>query len=72
MSKHFNKLIIVLHTKNIINYLIVIGFLSYYSEIRIGIRISFIAKYVYTYKKFVLMTEATAVRQNDSDGTGHK
>ncbi len=30
---------------------------------------SFIARYVYTYKEFVSMTEATAVQQNDSDRT---
>ncbi len=30
---------------------------------------SFIARYVYTYKEFVFMTEATAVQQNDSDRT---
>ncbi len=29
------------------------------------IRISFIARYVYTYEEFVFMTEATAVQQND-------
>ncbi len=29
----------------------------------------FIARYVYTYEEFVLMTEATAVQQNDSDQT---
>ncbi len=33
---------------------------------RIRIRMSFIARYVYTYEKFVVMTEATAVQQNDS------
>ncbi len=30
---------------------------------------SFIARYVYTYKEFVFVTEATAVQQNDSDRT---
>ncbi len=30
---------------------------------------SFIAKYVYTYKEFVFMTKATTVQQNDSDRT---
>ncbi len=32
---------------------------------------SFIARYVYTYEEFVwiCMTEASAVQQNDSDGT---
>ncbi len=30
---------------------------------------SFIARYVYTYKKFVFMTEATTVQQKDSDRT---
>ncbi len=30
---------------------------------------SFIARYVYTYKEFVFMTEATAAQQNDSDRT---
>ncbi len=33
------------------------------------IRMSFIARYVYTYKEFVFMTEATAAQQNDSDRT---
>ncbi len=33
------------------------------------IRISFIARYVYTYEEFVFMTEATAMQQNDSDRT---
>ncbi len=33
------------------------------------IRMSFITRYVYTYKEFVSMTEATAVQQNDSDRT---
>ncbi len=36
---------------------------------RIRIRMSFIARYVYTYEEFVFMTEATAVQQNDSDIT---
>ncbi len=31
------------------------------------IRISFIARYVYTYEEFVFVSEATAVQQNDSD-----
>ncbi len=30
---------------------------------------SFIARYVYIYKEFVIVTEATAVQQNDSDRT---
>ncbi len=34
---------------------------------RIRIRMSFIARYVYTYEKFVFLTEASAVQQNDSD-----
>ncbi len=33
------------------------------------IRISFIARYVYTYKVFVLVTKATAVQQDESDRT---
>ncbi len=33
------------------------------------IRMSFIARYVYTYKEFVFETEATAVQLNDSDRT---
>ncbi len=33
------------------------------------IRMSFIARYVYTYEELVFMTEATAVQQNDSDRT---
>ncbi len=33
------------------------------------IRISFIARYVYTYKVFVLVTKATAVQQDKSDRT---
>ncbi len=33
------------------------------------IRMSFIARYVYTYEEFVFMSEATAVQQNDSDRT---
>ncbi len=33
------------------------------------IRISFIGRYVYTYKEFVFMTEAPAVQENDSDRT---
>ncbi len=33
------------------------------------IRISFIARYLYTYEEFVFMTEATAVQHNDSDRT---
>ncbi len=33
------------------------------------IRMSFIARYVYTYEEFVLVTEATPVQQNDSDRT---
>ncbi len=33
----------------------------------IRIRMSFIARYVYTYEEFVFMIEATAVQQNDSD-----
>ncbi len=33
------------------------------------IRMSFIARYVYTYEEFVFMTEATAAQQNDSDRT---
>ncbi len=35
----------------------------------ITIRMSFIARYVYTYEEFVFVTEATAVQQNDSDRT---
>ncbi len=31
------------------------------------IRMSFIARYVYTYKEFVFVTEDTSVQQNDSD-----
>ncbi len=30
---------------------------------------NFIARYVYTYKEFVFLTEATASQQNDSDRT---
>ncbi len=30
---------------------------------------NFIARYVYTYKEFVFLTEATAAQQNDSDRT---
>ncbi len=37
--------------------------------IRIRIKMSFIARYVYTYEEFVFMTEATAAQQNDSDRT---
>ncbi len=33
------------------------------------IRISFIARYIYTYEEFVFVTEATAVKQNNSDRT---
>ncbi len=33
------------------------------------IRMSFIARYVYTNEEFVFMTEATTVQQNDSDRT---
>ncbi len=33
---------------------------------------SFIARYVYTYKEFVFVTEATAVQGNDSDRTKKK
>ncbi len=33
------------------------------------IRKRFIARYVYTYKEFVFVTEAAAVQQNDSDRT---
>ncbi len=36
------------------------------------IRMSFIARYVYTYEEFVFMTEATAVQQNDSDRTKNR
>ncbi len=36
---------------------------------RIRIRMSFIARYVYTYEEFVFMTEAPAAQQNDSDRT---
>ncbi len=36
---------------------------------RIRIRMSFIARYVYTYEEFVFVTEAAAVQQNDSDRT---
>ncbi len=38
-------------------------------HIRIRIRMSFIARYVYTYEEFVFMTEASTVQQNDSDRT---
>ncbi len=38
----------------------------------IRIRKSFIARYAYTYKEFVFMTEATAVQQIDSDRTKKK
>ncbi len=41
--------------------------LTNHCSIRIRIRMSFIARYVYTYKEFVFVTEATAVQQNDSD-----
>ncbi len=37
--------------------------------IRIRIRMSFIARYVYTYKEFVYVTEATTLQQNDSERT---
>ncbi len=42
--------------------------------IRIVIRMpilfdTFVARFVYTYEEFVFVTEATAVQQNDSDGT---
>ncbi len=37
--------------------------------ILLRIRMSFIARYVYTYEEFVFMTEASAVQQNDSDRT---
>ncbi len=37
--------------------------------VRIRIRMSFIARYVYRYKEFVFVTEATEVQQNDSDRT---
>jgi len=33
------------------------------------IRMNFIAKYAYTHKEFVLVTEASEYRQNDSDKT---
>ncbi len=33
------------------------------------IRMSFIARYVYTYEEFVFVTEATAAQQNESDRT---
>ncbi len=33
---------------------------------------SFIARYVYTYEEFVLVTEASTVQQNDSDWTKTK
>ncbi len=33
------------------------------------IRMSFIARYVHTFKEFIFMTEATAVQQNNSDRT---
>ncbi len=36
---------------------------------RIGIKMSFIARYVYTYEEFVFVTEASTVQQNDSDKT---
>ncbi len=38
-------------------------------RIEIRIRMSFIARYVYTYEEFVFMTEATAVQQKDSNRT---
>ncbi len=40
-----------------------------FTECCIRIRMSFIARYIYTYEEFVYVTEATAVQQNDSDGT---
>ncbi len=33
---------------------------------------SLIARYVYTYKEFVFVTEATAVQQNGSDNKKHR
>ncbi len=33
------------------------------------IRMSFIARYIYRYEEFVIVTEATAAQQNDSDRT---
>ncbi len=42
---------------------------AYYWEIRIRVRMSFIASYVYTYEEFVFVTEASTVQQNDSDRT---
>ncbi len=36
---------------------------------KIRIRMSFIARYVYTYKEFVFVKEASTVQQNDSDMT---
>ncbi len=42
---------------------------EFYLLIRIRIRMSFIARYVYTYEEFVFMTEATAAQQNDSNRT---
>ncbi len=43
---------------------------KYYKDsIRIRIKMSFIARYVYTYKQFVFVTEATAVQKYDSDRT---
>ncbi len=37
--------------------------------IQVRIRMSFIARYVYTFEGFVFVTEATAAQQNDSDRT---
>ncbi len=36
-------------------------------RIKIRIRKSFTARYVYTYMEFVLVTEASTTQQNDSD-----
>ncbi len=33
------------------------------------IKMSFIARYVYTYEEFVFVTEASKMQQNDSDRT---
>ncbi len=39
------------------------------SALLIRIRMSFVARYVYTYEEFVFVTEASTVQQNDSDRT---
>ncbi len=52
--------------KKVFSSLDVLGTIS---VIRIRIRTSFIARYVYTYEEFAFRTGATAVQQNDSDRT---